>query len=155
MSFTMRPFSRWLLLLAGFALAACGTGGTVGPRVLVKNAQGDELRKETYPNVALPPGCTKSFSIPTWKNGLTVSYQEPTSEHSGPPLQLLFTTIYLSLPGGQQSRAIHVWTNDARGGAMVTINNLAPPAQEFALCVTATNWARKESPPALPTPSAP
>lgn len=153
MSFTTRPTSTWLLLLAGFAFAACGT--IVGPRVLVNDAQGDELRKETYPDVTLPPGCaTSTTSIPAGKKSVTVSYQEPMTDHTGPPLQLLFTTIYLSLPGGQQSRAIRVWTNYARGGAMVTIKNVVPPAQEFALCVTATNWAWKESPPALLTPSA-
>ena len=144
----------WLLLLAGFALGACGTGRTGGPRVLVKDAQGDELRKETTLGATMPPGCaTSTTSIPAGKKSLTVSYQEPTTDHSGPPLQLLFTTVYLSSPGGQ-AQAIRVWTNDARGGAMVTIKNIAPPAQEFALCVTATNWAWQESPPALLTPSA-
>jgi hypothetical protein len=152
MSFTTRPFSMWLLLLAGFALAACETTG--GPRVLVKDAQGDELRKETTLGATLPPGCTSNTtSIPAGKKSLTVSYQEPTTDHNGPPLQLLFTTVYLSSPGGQ-AQAIHVWTNDASGGAMVTIKNVAAPAQEFALCVTATNWARLESPPALLIPSA-
>ena len=41
MSFTMRPCSRWLLLLAGLALAACETGG---PRVIVKEAQTKEIQ---------------------------------------------------------------------------------------------------------------
>lgn len=152
MSFRMRPFSMWLLLLAGFALAACETTG--GPRVLVKDAQGDELRKETTLGATLPPGCTSNTtSVPAGKKSLTVSYQEPTTDHKGPPLQLLFTTVYLSSPGGK-AQATRVWTNDAHGGAMVTIKNVAPPAQEFTLCVTATNWARQESPPALLTPSA-
>jgi hypothetical protein len=153
MSFTTRPFSKWLLLLAGFALVACETGR---PRGLVKNAQSDELRKETTLGVTLPPECTTiTTSLPTGKNNLTVSYQEPSTDQSGAPLkELAFTTIYLSWPGGQ-AQAIRVWTNDPHGGAIVTIQNVAAPAQEFALCVTATNWARKESPPALPTPSAP
>ena len=146
MSFTMRPCWRWLLLVAGLTLAACATGG---PKGLVKDAQGDELRKETTLGVTLPPGCPPiTTSIPAEKKKLTVSYQEPTLDHGG--IFLAFTTIYLSSPRGQ-AQAIRVWTNDAHGGAIVTIKNIAVPAQEFALCVTATNWAGQESPPALPT----
>jgi hypothetical protein len=49
------------------------------------------------------------------------------------------------------AQVIHVWTNDAHGGALVTIHDVPVPAQEVGICVTATNWARKESLPALPT----
>jgi len=41
MSFSMRPCSSWLLLLAGLTLAACETGG---PRVLVKDSQTKEIQ---------------------------------------------------------------------------------------------------------------
>ena len=152
MSFTIGPCSRWLLLLAGLALAACETTGSGG---LVKNAQSDELRNETTLGGTLPPGCTAiTTSIPAGKKHLTVSYQEPTTDLNGAPLkELAFTTIYLSSVKGQ-AQAIRIWTNDPHGGAMVTINNVAPPSQEFAVCVTATNWARKESLPLLLTPSA-
>lgn len=154
MSFTMRPFSSCLLLLAGFTLAACQTGGPGGPQGLVKDAKSDELRKETIIGVKLPEGCdTSTTSIPMGKN-VTVSYQEPKTDQSGAPLnELGYTTIYLSSPGSE-AQATRVWTNDARGGANVTITNVAPPAQDFALCVTATNWSRKESAPALLKPSA-
>jgi hypothetical protein len=152
MSFTARHVSRWLLLLAGLALAACET---TGGRGLVKDARGDELRKETTLGVTLPPGCTTSTtSIPDGKKNLTVSYKEPAAEQNGAPLkELAYTTIYLSSPKGP-AQAIRVWTNDAHGGAFVTITNVDAPAQEFVLCVTATNWAKMESPPALLTPSA-
>jgi hypothetical protein len=152
MSFTIRPCSRWLLLLTGLALAACETTGSGG---LVKNAQSDELRNETTLGVTLPPGCaTITTSIPAGKKNVTVSYREPTMDQNGAaPQRLAYTTVYLSSPKGQ-AQAIRVWTNNPQGGALVTINNVAPPAQEFVLCVTATNWARKESAPALLTPSA-
>ena len=145
MFFTMHACQRWLLLFAGLSLAACATGG---PKGLLKDAQGDELRKETTLGVTLPPGCPQiTTSMPAENKKLTVSYQEPTLDHGG--VFLAFTTIYLSSPGGH-AEAIRVWTNDARGGAIVTINNIAVPAQEFALCATATNWAGQESPPSLP-----
>ncbi len=154
MSFTIRPFSRWVLLLAGFALAACETGR---PSVLVNNAQGtaDGLPIETTRGVTLPPGCaTSTASVPAGKKSLTISYQVPTTDQSGAPLKgFMITTVYLSSPGGQ-TQAIRVPANRIHGGASVTIQNVAPPAQEFALCVTVTNWAGQESPPALLTPSA-
>jgi hypothetical protein len=80
-----------------------------------------------------------------------VSYQEPTTNQNGVPLtELGYTTIYVSSPKGP-AQAIHVWTNDAHGGALVTIHDVPVPAQEVGICVTATNWARKESLPAVPT----
>jgi hypothetical protein len=141
-----RHFATWVLLAAGMALTACET---VSSRVLEKNAQGDELRKETTASVSLPPGCpTLTTSLPLGKANVTVSYQEPTTNQNGAPLtNLLYTTIYLSSPN-TQAKAIHVWTNDAHGGALVTIRDIPVPAQELGLCVTATNWAREESGPA-------
>lgn len=130
------------------ALAACETG----PMLLEKNAQDDELRKETTVDVPLPPGCpTLTTALPAGKATLTVSYQEPTTNQSGALLtDLAYTTIYLSSPKAQ-TKAIRIWTNDAHGGALVAIRDIPVPAQELGLCVTTTNWARKESPPAPPT----
>jgi len=130
------------------ALTAC----EMGQMLLQKNAQGDELRKETTVGVPLPSGCpTLTTSLPAGQSGLTVSYQEPTTSQAGDPLaNLAYTTIYLSWPKAQ-TKAIRIWTNDAHGGALVTIRDIPVPAQELGLCVTATNWARQESPPAAPT----
>ena len=141
-----RQSATCLLLAAGMALTACET---VSSRVLEKNAQGDELRKETMVSVSLPPGCpTLTTSLPPGKANVTVSYQEPTTNQNGVPLkELAYTTIYLSVPEAQ-TKFIRVWTNDAHGGAQVTISDIPVPAQGLGLCVTATNWARKESGPA-------
>lgn len=147
-----KHFATCLLLAATMALAACETG----QMILQKNAQGEELRKETTVEVPLPPGCpTLTTSLPSGKATLTVSYQEPTTNQNGAPLtDLGYTTIYLSSPKAQ-TKALRIWTNDAHGGALVTISDIPIPAQELGLCVTATNWARKESSPALPTQSTP
>ena len=145
--------ATWLLVPAGLTLAACET---VLSNVLDKNAQGDELRKETMVGVPLPAGCpTLTTTLPAEKTSVAVYYQEPTTTQAGNPLaNLAYTTIYLSWPSAQP-RAIRIWTNDAHGGALVTIRNIPVPAQELGLCVTATNWARKESAPASPTQAKP
>ena len=148
-----RHFATCLVLAAGMALTACETGPS--RRVLEKNAQGSELRNETMPVKKLPDGC---LPLPTplaaEKPRITVSYQEPTTNQNGVPLtELDYTTIYVSSLEGAQ--AIHVWTNDSRGGAFVTIRDVAVPAQNLTLCVTATNWSRQESLPALPTQPTP
>jgi hypothetical protein len=76
-----------------------------------------------------------------------VSYQEPTTNQKGTPLNdLAYTTIYLSSPKGP-AQAIRVWTNDAHGGALVIIRDIPAPTQEIGVCVTATNRDRKESGP--------
>jgi hypothetical protein len=144
-----RHVKTWLLLAAGMALTACETGHSL--LVLEKNAQGAELQKETTAGVPLPPGCpTLTTSLPAGQSGLAISYQEPKTSQTGNPLaDLAYTTIYLSWPKAQTS-AIRIWTNNAHGGALVTIHNIPIPAQELGLCVTATNWSRKESPPASP-----
>ena len=141
-----------LLLTATMALAGCAAGQTL----VGKNAQSEELRKETTVGVPLPPGCpTHTRALPAGQTHLTVSYQEPNVDENNVPLKdLAYTTIYVSAPHST-AQAIRVWTNDAHGGALVTIHNVPAPAQEVALCVTATNWARKESAPApltQPTP---
>ena len=140
---------RWLLLIAAFWLTACQSVPT--SRVLEKNAQADELRKETSSGVPLPSGCSQiALSMPAGKKDLTVSYQEPTTDEKGAPLkELAFTTIYLS-SGEGSAQAIRVWTNDPHGGAKVTIHHVVPPADKFVLCVTATNWAGIESSPQAP-----
>jgi hypothetical protein len=145
---TNKHFAACLLLAAMMALAACETG----PMLLEKNAQGDELRKETTVGVPLPTGCpTFTTSLPAGKTTLTVSYQEPTTNQTGALLtDLAYTTIYLSSPQAQ-TKAIRIWTNDAHGGGLVAIRDIPVYGQELGLCVTATNLARKESPPALPT----
>ena len=137
-----------LLLTATMALAGCQTGQAL----LGKNAQSDELRKETTVGVPLPPGCpTHTRALPAGQTHLTVSYQEPTiDEHNVPLKDLAYTTIYVSAPH-KTAQAIRIWTNDPQGGALVTIHNVPAPAQELGLCVTATNWARQESVPAPPT----
>ena len=148
----MKGYSFGLLLLvSAFSFVACQTLQTVSPLVLEKDAQADELRKETTLGVPLPSGCSQTtLSLPAGKKDLTVSYQEPTVDEKGVPLkELAFTTIYLSSAEGSV-QAIRVWTNDSHGGAKVTIHHVVPPADKFALCVTATNWARIESPPQTP-----
>ena len=136
-----------LLLTATMALAGCATGQ--GQAILGKNAQSEELRKETTAGVPFPPGCpTHTMALPAGQTHLTVSYQEPNVDENKVPLKdLAYTTIYVSAPHST-AQAIRVWTNDPHGGALVTIHNVPAPAQEVALCVTATNWARKESAPA-------
>ncbi len=134
------------------ALAGCETG----QELFEKNAQSDELRKETTVGVPLPPGCpTHSMSLPAEQTHLTVSYQEPTvDEHNVPLKDLAYTTIYVNAPHSA-AQAIRIWTNDPHGGALVTIHNILAPGPKVDLCLTATNWARKESVPAPPTPPTP
>ncbi len=148
-----RHFATCLLLAAGMALTACET---VSPKVLEKNALSSELRNETTVGVPLPTGCpTLTTSLPPEKTTVTVSYQEPTTSQNGAPLtELAYTTLYLSWPKAQ-TKAIRMWTNDAHGGALVTIRDIPVPAQELGLCVTATNWGRKESGPAPLTQAKP
>ena len=137
-----------LLVAAGLTLAACET---LSPNVLEKSARG-ELRNETTVGVPLPPDCpTLTTSLPAEKTSITVSYQEPTTNQDQAPLtDLAYTTIYVS-SSKSPPQAIRVWTNDAHGGALVTIRDIPVPAQELGVCVTATNWARKESLLASPT----
>ena len=141
-----RHIATWLLLAATLALTACETG----QRLLEKNAQSAELQKETTIGGPLPLGCpTLTTSLPAGQSA-TISYQEPTTNQAGVPLaDLAYTTIYFGRPNAK-TKAIRIWTNDAHGGAQVTIRDISDPAQELGLCVTATNWARQESPPAPP-----
>ena len=141
--------ATWLLVAGGLTLSACET---LSQNVLEKNALSSELRNETTPVATLPAGCLPvTTTLPAGKTKVTVSYQEPTTNQNGVPLtELGYTTIYVSSAKGP-AQAIHVWTNDAHGGALVTIHDVPVPAQEVGICVTATNWARKESLPAVPT----
>jgi len=139
-----RYASKLVLFVVGLTLAACQNGLS---RVLEKSAQSDELRKETTVGAELPAGCP-TITIPTGRTSIVVSYQEPTTDQKGRLLtELGYTTIYLNSPDAKTT-AIRVWTNDAHGGARVTIRDVAVTAQEQGVCVTATNWARKESGPA-------
>jgi hypothetical protein len=141
-----------LLLIAPMALAGCETGRAL----FEKNAQSEELQKETTVGVPLPPGCpTHTRTRLAGQTHLTVSYQEPTVDENNVPLKdLAYTTIYVSALHSA-AQAIRIWTNDPHGGARVTIHNVPAPAQELKLCVTATNWARQESEPAPPTKPTP
>jgi hypothetical protein len=134
------------------ALAGCQTGQAP----LGKNAQSDELRKETTVGVPLPPGCpTHTRALPAGQTHLTVSYQEPTVDaHDVLLKDLAYTTIYVSAPHSA-AQAIRIWTNNPQGGAHITIHNILAPGQKVELCLTATDWARNESAPALPTPPTP
>lgn len=120
---------------------------------LQKSALTTELQKETTTGVPLPGGCpTLTKSLPATQTSLTVTYLEPKVNQIGSPLtDLAYTTIYVSAKNSPPS-AIRVWTNDPRGGALVTISDIPVPGREVGLCVTATNWARKESAPAAPLP---
>lgn len=136
---------HYILPLVLYQLVGCETG----PEVLEKSAQDEELRKETTVGVPLPSGCpTMTVTLSPGKTSMTVSYHEPTTDSKGAPLKdLAYTTLYVSSSKGPV-QAIRVWTNDSQGGALVTIQDVVAPAQEVGLCVTATNWARKESGPA-------
>lgn len=136
-------------LLAGLTSAGCETEQLL----LQKSALSTELRKETTTGMALPAGCpTLIKSLPATQTSLTVSYIEPTKSQNGLLLtDLAFTTIYLSAKG-VPATAIRVWTNDPHGGAQVTISDIPVTASEIGLCVTATNWAGKESLSASTTP---
>lgn len=140
----------WALLVVGFTLAACET---MSSEILRKNAQSEELRKETTPDVKLPSGCpTLRVTFPVEKKSATVCYDEPKTNQDGTPLtDLAFTTLYLESPKGH-TRAIRVWTNNAHGGAHVTVSDV-PIAGEVGACVTATDWARNESPPGTNAPN--
>jgi hypothetical protein len=137
-----------LFWAAGLILTACQA---VQGHVLEKNADENELQKETTVGVAIPSGCqTIAVSVPQNKKSISVSYQEPTMNQDGTPMQkLAYTTIYVS-SANSPTKAIRVWTNNAHGGALVKINNIAVPDGEVKLCFTYSNWDRKETLPASP-----
>ncbi len=138
------------LVAWGLLSAGCQTLDT---KVLDKSASSDDLKKETTLDPVLPSGCPSlTASIPEGQNKMSVSYREPTLDQNGAPLTTLaFTTLYVS---GAQSKttAFRIWTNDARGGALVTVREIPVPNRETGICVTATNWGRKESQPAAAAP---
>lgn len=138
------------LVALGLLSAGCET---LDSRVLDKSVSSEELKKETALDPVLPPGCPSlTISIPEGKNKIALSYREPTHDQNGAPLTTLaFTTLYVS---GAQSKttAFRIWTNDARGGALVTVREIPVPDRETGICVTATNWGQKESRPAAAAP---
>ena len=142
------------LVALGLLSAACETFDS---KTLVKNALSEELRKETTLVPALPSGCpTLTMSLPEGKQKIIVSYHEPTQDQNGIALTTLaFTTIYLTGPESKPT-AFRIWTNDAHGGAQVTIRDIPVSDREAGVCVTATNWGGKESGPGAvaPVPSA-
>jgi hypothetical protein len=143
---------RWPILAVALALGACGIMDS-GVKLHATNALGQELRNRTTLGATLPAGCsTVTASLPAGqKNGFTITYLEPSTNATGSPLNnLLLTSIYIGTAKGQ-TQVIRIWTNDPRGGGTVTIRDVVPPAPEFRLCVTATNLAGQESPPAPPT----
>ncbi|MDF0644387.1 MAG: hypothetical protein P0111_10170 [Nitrospira sp.] len=131
--------------------AACET---LNSETLVKDALSEELRKETTLDSVLPSGCpTLTMSLPEGKQRVIVSYREPSQDEHGIALTTLaFTTIYLTGPQSKTT-AFRIWTNDARGGAQVTVNDIPVSDREVGVCVTATNWGRKESSPGTATPA--
>src|SRR5262245_2250505 len=141
---------RGFLLAAGLALAGCTElSSMTNPSGIDKKAA--ELKEETTTvGVVLPEGCLASK--PTLSAGqatVTVSYREPNTNERGEPLrELAFTTIYFTTDKTKPT-AIRVWTNDPHGGSPVTIRDIPVPGSTFSLCVTAWNWGRKESLPAM------
>ncbi|SLM49279.1 protein of unknown function [Nitrospira japonica] len=143
--------ARTLTLLAlGLLSAGCQTFDS---KVLEKNASSNELRKETTLDPVLPSGCpTVTMSLPEGRNKMEVSYREPTLDQNGIALTTLaFTTVYVSSVQSKTT-AFRIWTNDARGGALVTVRDIPVQDREAGICVTATNWGRKESAPAAAAP---
>ncbi|BFU96750.1 MAG: protein of unknown function [Nitrospira sp.] len=131
------------LVALGLLSAACET---LTSKTLVKNALSEELRKETTLDPVLPSDCpTLTVSLPEGKQKIIVSYREPTQDQNGIALTTLaFTTIYLTGPESKP-KAFRIWTNDARGGAQVTIRDIPVSDREAGVCVTATNWGGKQS----------
>ena len=140
----------WPLFAVTLTLVGCGSMDP-GGKVLATSASGEKLRSKTTVGATLPAGCPAvTASVPAGQNGLTITYREPSTNATGSPLtNLLLTSIYIGVPNGQ-THAIRIWTNDPRGGAIVTVRNVLPSAPEVRLCVTATNLAGQESPPAPP-----
>lgn len=143
-----RPGQR-LAIILGLLLTGCES---LHARDLDKSALSDELRNHTDTIAKPPPGCPiLTLALPEGQSTITVFYQEPTTNQNGLPLtELAFTTIYITSPKSE-TKAIRVWTNDPHGGAPVTVHDIAAPTQNVGICVTATNWGRKESVPAQST----
>ncbi len=135
------------VFIFGLTVVACESAG---PTVIEKSALDSDLKNETVSGGALPSGCpTVTMNLPAGKSDITVSYQEPATTQKGTPLaDLAYTTIYVSIPK-TMPRAIRVWTNNPRGGAPITVKDIAVSGREVGICVTATNWARQESGPAV------
>lgn len=137
--------AKWLLLAVGVAIGACETAS---PMIIAKNGQGNDLRISRIDGMPLPSGCPKiTESLPTGKTSIAVSYSEPTNRQDGLALyDLDYTTVYVSSPN-VATIAIRVWSNDARGGAHVTIREIPVVGPEVGICVTATDSRGNESAP--------
>ncbi|HJT22025.1 MAG TPA: hypothetical protein VJ746_16230 [Nitrospira sp.] len=146
------PVMRGFLFAAGLALVGCnGTALSAGHSsryAINKSAASTELKNETTTVAKLPEGCLATKpNLPPGRATMIVSYREPKVNYDDVPQRLGFTTIYLA-SDTMKPTAIRVWTNDSHGDSPVTIRDVAVPGLEFNLCVTATNWGLKESPPA-------
>lgn len=137
-------YATWLLLAVGVTVAAC----VPESKIVAKNSQGNYLKKEIIVGASIPTGCQKiAGSIPAGKKSFTVSYSEPKTSRDGKPLDdLAYTTLYVASPNAKTT-AIRVWTNDARGGADVSVSEIPVPGPEVEICVTATDRNKNESAP--------
>ena len=137
------------ILLIGMVFGgwACTIASPAG---IVRKASEFTIREVTiYPTPCTPsPEIRVKSTNPT----ITVSYREPTTNKDGTPLtDLKWTTIYFGLKK-DSVKAIDVWTNDARGGGSVEIQDIPIPVRQNeevleVLCVTATDWSGNEEPP--------
>ena len=137
--------ANWLLLAVGVAAVACETASST---IIAKNAQGKDLQVSRIDGLPLPSGCPKiTKSIPGGETTITVSYSEPVGRQDGTALlDLAYTTVYVSSPNGK-TMAIRAWSDNAGGGADVTITEIPVVGPEVGVCVTATNWRGNESMP--------
>ena len=135
------------ILLIGMVFGgwACTIASPAG---IVRKASGFTIREVTiYPTL-----CTHSpeFRVKSTRPMITVSYREPTTNKDGTLLNdLKWTTIYFGLKK-DSVKAIDVWTNNARGGASVEIQDIPIPVKQDeevleVLCVTATDRSGNES----------
>lgn len=135
--------AKWLLFVAGVAVAACQTG----PLVITKSAQSDELQKETTVGVELPAGCPRLTKVlPAGKTTFNVDYREPETNQSGNFANLAYTTIYVRSSDGQ-TKAIRILSDNPHGGAFVKVVDIPLSGSKIELCITGTNRYGKEGQP--------
>lgn len=139
--------ANWLLFVGGIAVAACDTAPGI-----IKSAQSDEVRKETMVGVELPPDCLKiAETFPAGQATFDLHYREPATTQDGKVMDnLAYTTIYLRSSNGQ-TKAIRIPSKDSHGGASLTVRDIPVSSSEIVLCITATNYYGKESPPGFPS----
>jgi len=140
------------ILLIGMVFGgwACTIASPASPARIVRKASEFTIREVTkYPTPCTP---SPEIRVKSTKPTITVSYREPTSNKDGTPLtELKWTTIYFGLKK-DSVKVIDVWTNDARGGGSVEIQDIPIPVRQNeevleVLCATATDWSGNEEPP--------